>query len=226
MSSFPDMTLSGGAPALRLFLPMILSLLCCGPLRAEDALLPVQRELRARKFYFGDLDGRASEETVAAIRKFQEARGIDRTGNLDQETLRALGLRASQLPAEPGAQALAECCDLVRRFFLARQAGDLEQTTSFYADEVSYYFEQELKRPALRERHAEENRRWPRRKYTLLNRIASLAPGREDTAQVTARVLSQVGSEAGAPRSATEDLVIRLRKTSDGWRIVALKLLE
>ncbi|MEI9893800.1 MAG: peptidoglycan-binding domain-containing protein [Chthoniobacter sp.] len=59
---------------------------------AEELLPKVQRELRARKFYFGEINGRATDETVGAIVKFQEAHGLDKTGNLNDETLRTLGL--------------------------------------------------------------------------------------------------------------------------------------
>ncbi len=50
----------------------------------------VQRELRARKFYFGEIDGQASDETVGAVQaKFRTPHDIDKTGQLDNETLRA-----------------------------------------------------------------------------------------------------------------------------------------
>jgi ketosteroid isomerase-like protein len=197
-----------------------------GLLRAEEALPPVQRELRARKFYFGAIDGRASDETVAAIKKFQLAKAIDQTGNLDDETLRALGLPVAEHANRDEARLLDECCTWVLRYFQARQSNDWERTAPFYADEVDYYFERGVKRTALREVLAQEDRHWPQRKYTMLNRIASLLPGRNDAAQVTARVRTQATGKSGSASVLTEDLIFRLRKTDDGWRIIAVKLLE
>ncbi len=189
-------------------------------------MLQVQRELRARKYYFGEIDGKASEETVAAIGKFQLAKGIDKTGNLDAETLRALDLPAGTQAASDEAHALDAVCDFVLRYWQVRESNDWERVAPFYAGEVVYYSEGILKLSALRERSAEDNRRWPGRKFILLNRIASLLPERSDTAQVTARVRTQAAGNSSPARALTEDLIFRLRKTEKGWRIIAVKLLE
>ncbi len=161
-----------------------------------------------------------------AIGKFQLAKGIDKTGNLDGETLRALGLPVEERTNREEARLLDECCNCVLRYLQARQGNDWARTAPFYAEVVDYYFEEGVKREALREKHAQEDRRWPQRKFTLLNRIASLLPGRSDAAQVTARVRTQAGDQSGTAQALTEDLLFRLRKTDDGWRICALKLLE
>src|SRR5688572_3176424 len=99
---------------VRLPFLLVVTLILALPLRAAEVLERVQRELRTRKFYFGEMQGRATEETVAAIRKFQEARGIDRTGNLDTETLRALGLPVAEDGGDES-RILEECCDFIHR---------------------------------------------------------------------------------------------------------------
>jgi len=201
---------------------LVFSLAAC----AEDLLPKVQRELRARKFYFGEINGRATDETVGAIGKFQEAHGLDRSGNLDDETLRALGLPGDGLANREEARRLDECSTCVLRYLQAWQSGNWEREAAFFADVVNYYDDQNVNRDFIREVRARESRRWPRRKSTLLNRIASLEPGHDDQAQVTARVRTEVAAESGPARARTEDLLFRLQKTGQGWRIAAVKLLE
>jgi len=211
---------------VRLLFLWIPGLLLSLPLQAGDPLPMVQRELRARKFYFGEIHGRANDETVAAIVKFKEARGIDNTtGNLDDETLRALGLPGPSGNREQG-RALEECCTRVRQYLQVWQSGDWEREVPFFAAEVNYYDDQNVNRAFIREARIRENQRWPRRKSTLLQRIASQLPGRGEAAQVTARVRTEVARSSGPARVLTEDLIFRLEKTDGDWRIVALKLLE
>jgi hypothetical protein len=199
------------------FFFLVLSL----PLCAEELLPRVQRELRARKFYFGEIDGHASDETLAAIAKFQEAHGIDHSGNLDDETLRTLGLPNDHVSNRDEARLLDECGTCVLRYLQAWQSGNWEREAAFFTDVVNYYDDQDVSRDFIR-----EVRRWPHRKSTLLNRVISLEPGHRDQAQVTARVRTEVTGESSPAKALTENLVFRLQKTSQGWRIAALKLLE
>lgn len=196
------------------------------PLHAEELVAKVQRELRARKFYFGEIHGRATDETVSAIGDFQLAKGIDKTGQLDSETLRALGFAQSVAENSEERRLLEECHTCVLRYLQAWQSGDWEREAIFYAEVVNYYDDQNVNRDFIREARLKEIRRWPHRKSTMLNRIVSLEPGHADQAQVTARVRMEVGGESGPPQARTEDLIFRLQKTEQGWRIAALKLLE
>jgi len=193
---------------------------------AEELLPKVQRELRARKFYFGEIDGRATEETVGAIGKFQAAHGLDRTGNLDEETLRALGLPGNGLTNREEARRLEECSTCVLGYLQAWQSGHWEREAAFFTDVVNYYDDDNVDRDFIRDVRARESRRWPHRKSTMLNRITSLEPGHDDQGQVTARVRTVVAGESGPAKARTEDLLFRLQKTSQGWRIAAVKLLE
>jgi peptidoglycan hydrolase-like protein with peptidoglycan-binding domain len=59
---------------------------------AADQLRDVQTELKTQGFYYGELNGQNSPETVAAIRRYQIRNGLEVTGTLTKETLDALGI--------------------------------------------------------------------------------------------------------------------------------------
>ena len=196
------------------------------PLRGDELLPRVQRELKAQKFYFGEIDGRANDETVAAVEKFQVAKGIDKTGQLDYETLRILGMADSAGPSQVAGRLLDQCNTCVLHYLQAWESGDWEREAAFFTETVNYYDDQNVNRDFIRDVRARENRQWPRRKSTMLNRIASFEPGENTHAQVTARVRTEVSGESSPSRVQTEDLIFRLQKTGQGWRIAAVKLLE
>ena len=212
---------------MRITLSCVFGIVLGLTVHGEDLLQTAQRELRARKFYFGEIDARASVETTAAIRRFQTSKGIDSTGQLDSETIRALGL-----PVPKGSEnteerrSLEMSCACVLQYLQARESGEWERLAPTLADMVSFYSEEELKRESLREILEKDNRRWPHRKYTMLNRIASLVPDNRDVVQVTVRVHTRVENDLGDSKTETEDLIFRLRKNEAGWKIVVLKLLE
>ncbi|MFZ5963343.1 peptidoglycan-binding domain-containing protein [Thalassococcus sp. BH17M4-6] len=58
----------------------------------------VQRALKVRALYRGDITRRMDPPTIAAIRRYQAKRGLQ-SGHLSLETARALGLIAVELPA-------------------------------------------------------------------------------------------------------------------------------
>jgi peptidoglycan hydrolase-like protein with peptidoglycan-binding domain len=64
---------------------------------AEDQVRSTQEELRRRNVFFGDIDGRRSEEYSEALRRYQKRKGLSATGQDDHDTLRSLGL----LPRSP-----------------------------------------------------------------------------------------------------------------------------
>jgi hypothetical protein len=212
---------------LRWFLVLLLLCVSGFSLRAEELLAKVQRELHARKFYFGEINGRATDETVTAIKDFQLAKGIDSSGQLGAETLRALGFRegAGEDTNREEARLLEECHNLILRYLQACQSGDWQQEAVFYTDVVNYYYDQNVSRDFIRDVRAKETRRWPHRKSTMLNRIVSLEPGHPDQAQLTARVRTEVRGDTGPAKALTEDLLFRLEKSAAGWRIAAVKLL-
>jgi hypothetical protein len=86
----------------RFWLLLLLVLSAIGSLRADSQIAAVQEMLKARGFYYGEINGEKNNETAAAITRFQVRSGIEVTGELNEETLRSLGLEASQ-PVEPNA---------------------------------------------------------------------------------------------------------------------------
>jgi peptidoglycan hydrolase-like protein with peptidoglycan-binding domain len=63
---------------------------------ADDQIAAVQEKLKSRVFYYGEVDGENSNETAASITRFQVRNGFQVTGELNEETLRSLGLTLSQ----------------------------------------------------------------------------------------------------------------------------------
>jgi peptidoglycan hydrolase-like protein with peptidoglycan-binding domain len=57
---------------------------------ADSAVQQAQEELKEQGYYFGQINGDKNADTVAAIRRFQIRNGLKITGELDEETLRAL----------------------------------------------------------------------------------------------------------------------------------------
>src|SRR5207249_5782310 len=57
---------------------------------ADSTVQQAQEELKEQGYYFGQINGDKNADTVAAIRRFQIRNGMQITGELDQETLRAL----------------------------------------------------------------------------------------------------------------------------------------
>ena len=60
---------------------------------ADEQVRQVQEELRRRNLYFGEVDGRNTEEIHEAMRRYQQRKGFPATGAFEQETLRSLGIQ-------------------------------------------------------------------------------------------------------------------------------------
>jgi peptidoglycan hydrolase-like protein with peptidoglycan-binding domain len=56
----------------------------------DSTVQQAQEELKEQGYYFGEINGDKNADTIAAIRRFQIRGGLQITGELDQETLRAL----------------------------------------------------------------------------------------------------------------------------------------
>lgn len=59
---------------------------------SDDLAADVQRELRRRGYYYGEIDGDVGPGTRAAIRAYQADRGFVVTGRIDRNLVRALGV--------------------------------------------------------------------------------------------------------------------------------------
>ena len=58
--------------------------------RADSTVQEAQQELKEQGYYFGQINGDKNADTIAAIRRFQIRSGLPITGELDEQTLRAL----------------------------------------------------------------------------------------------------------------------------------------
>jgi peptidoglycan hydrolase-like protein with peptidoglycan-binding domain len=67
---------------------------------AEDSVRSTQEELRRRNVFFGDIDGRRTDEYAEAVRRYQRRKGLTASGQEDRDTLRSLG-QQPRSPNEP-----------------------------------------------------------------------------------------------------------------------------
>jgi len=70
----------------------LLSVCMTGSLLADEQTRAIQERLREQGFYYGEVDGHGGEETSAAIRRYQSRHGLRVTGQVNDETLRLLGM--------------------------------------------------------------------------------------------------------------------------------------
>ena len=66
---------------------------------ADNTVQQAQEELKAQGYYFGQINGDKNADTIAAIRRFQIRNGLQVTGELNEETLRALHADSSSSTA-------------------------------------------------------------------------------------------------------------------------------
>lgn len=72
---------------------------------ADDLTRSIQQRLKDQGFFYGEVNGQSGDETSAAIRRYQIRHGLKVTGQLNDETLRALGMaRNSAARPAPGYQ--------------------------------------------------------------------------------------------------------------------------
>ena len=64
-------------------------------LLADETLLATQKKLNQLGFYKGEIDGQPGSQTSAAIRRYQIAKNLKVTGELNRQTLDQLGINGS-----------------------------------------------------------------------------------------------------------------------------------
>jgi peptidoglycan hydrolase-like protein with peptidoglycan-binding domain len=62
---------------------------------ADSSVQQAQETLKEQGFYYGQITGQKNADTTAAIRRFQIRNGLQVTGDLNEETLRALNSNSS-----------------------------------------------------------------------------------------------------------------------------------
>ena len=63
--------------------------------RADQLVESVQQTLKDEGFYYGEVNGDMNANLTAAIRRYQIRNGLPVTGELNDETLRSLGIKSS-----------------------------------------------------------------------------------------------------------------------------------
>ncbi len=137
------------------------------PARADDITRAAQEALRTRKLYYGDVDGMQGSETTEAIRRFQEKKGFDPTGTLDETTLRALGLPPRAGLDVAGSNLVEQSRDFINRYLHACQSGSLAAELAFYADRVDYMAEGVERKAGIETELASYRESWPDRHFEL-----------------------------------------------------------
>lgn len=74
---------------LAVFLGMLASL------QADPVVQGVQQALKDEGFYYGEVTGQKDSDTTAAIRRYQIRNGLQITGDINDETLKSLGVNSS-----------------------------------------------------------------------------------------------------------------------------------
>src|SRR5215216_4289432 len=63
--------------------------------RADQIVESVQQALKDEGFYYGEVSGDMNANLTAAIRRYQIRNGLQVSGELNDETLRSLGIKSS-----------------------------------------------------------------------------------------------------------------------------------
>ena len=80
---------------MKLRITVLVLLASVGPLSADQAIQNVQQALKDQGFYYGEITGAKDADTTAAIRRYQIRNGLQITGDLNEETLKSLGVDSS-----------------------------------------------------------------------------------------------------------------------------------
>ena len=80
---------------MKICMAVLIFLLPMGALLADPVIENVQQALKDEGFYYGEVTGNKDADTTAAIRRYQIRNGLQITGDLNDETLKALGVNSS-----------------------------------------------------------------------------------------------------------------------------------
>ena len=64
-------------------------------MQADQLVESVQQALKDEGFYYGEVNGDMNANVTAAIRRYQIRNGLQVSGELNDETLRSLGIKSS-----------------------------------------------------------------------------------------------------------------------------------
>jgi len=80
---------------MKLRIAILVLLVPAGALFADPVVESVQQALKDEGFYYGEVTGNKDADTGAAIRRYQIRNGLQITGELNDETLKSLGVGKS-----------------------------------------------------------------------------------------------------------------------------------
>src|SRR5256714_12433623 len=83
---------------LRIAVVVLVAALAAGA-RADQVVQNVQQALKEQGFYYGEVTGEKDADTTAAIRRYQIRNGLQISGDLNDETLKSLGVDSSGVRA-------------------------------------------------------------------------------------------------------------------------------
>lgn len=187
----------------------------------EAQVRKVEHELRKRKLYFGNIDGEKNPEVTEALRRFQARKGFEPTGEINDETLRALGLLAPATLHGPGSTRLQQCRDFIEAYLRACEKGG-GAAAKFYAETIDYFEDGALTRQAVLAREQEKARHWPERKFKVEHLVCS-AHGSDPAAMIATFRYRYEVRNAGRVMSGIEDDTCVIRSAGPELKIVAIK---
>ena len=79
---------------LRIAVVVLVAALVAGA-RADQVVQNVQQALKDQGFYYGEVTGEKDADTTAAVRRYQIRNGLQISGDLNDETLKSLGVDSS-----------------------------------------------------------------------------------------------------------------------------------
>ena len=85
---------------MKWYLPLAILLVFSSSALASEQIRKAQTELKEEGFYFGEVTGESSSEFSAALRRYQIRNGLEVSGELNAETLEALGMQGAA-PVQP-----------------------------------------------------------------------------------------------------------------------------
>jgi peptidoglycan hydrolase-like protein with peptidoglycan-binding domain len=88
----------------RLLFCLVVTLCTASLLPADQRIRSLQQTLKDQGFYYGAVTGDKSAETAAAIRRYQIRNGLKVTGDINEETLRAVNSNAVASASQPASK--------------------------------------------------------------------------------------------------------------------------
>lgn len=91
----------------RSLLGFVVTLCAVCLVRADQTIRSLQQNLKDQGFYYGAVTGDKSAETTAAIRRYQIRKGLQVTGEINEETLRSVNPNAVASAPQPASKPAA-----------------------------------------------------------------------------------------------------------------------